>query len=125
MPVYITKKFTFESAHFLPLFPEGHKCRRLHGHSFRLEVNISGDIGPDGTVMDFGDIKKIVKPFVDKLDHNCINYIGDAEQDALLSNPTSENLCKWFFDTLNPLLPGLDSIVIHETCTSKCLYKGH
>jgi 6-pyruvoyltetrahydropterin/6-carboxytetrahydropterin synthase len=124
MPVFITKKFTFESAHFLPLFPEGHKCRRLHGHSFRLEVNITGDIGPDGTVMDFGIVKKIVKPFVDKLDHNCINDIGNEDQDPLLLNPTSENLSKWFYETLKPLLPGLESIVIHETCTSKCLYRG-
>lgn len=122
MPVLITKKFTFESAHYLPAFPEGHKCRRLHGHSFRLEVNVSGEINEMGVVMDFGDIKKQVKPFVELLDHDCLNHVGDSRQDILLQNPTSENLCKWFYQNLKPLIPGLESIVMHETCTSRCKY---
>ncbi|NBV14093.1 MAG: 6-carboxytetrahydropterin synthase QueD [Sphingobacteriia bacterium] len=122
MPVKITKKFSFESAHYLPLFPEGHKCKRLHGHSFKLEVNLIGEINEQGVVLDFGDIKKIVSPFVNKLDHYCINEIGLAEQDPLLSNPTSENLAKWFYLQLKPLLPLLENIRIQETCTSSCTY---
>lgn len=122
MPVIITKKFRFESAHHLPGFPEGHKCRRLHGHSFRLEVNVEGEIDPEtGVVMDFGIIKSKVKPFVDQLDHEYLNQLGEVHSEELLKNPTSENLCKWFFEKLKPLIPGLHSIVIHETCTSRCV----
>ncbi|MCI4666560.1 MAG: 6-carboxytetrahydropterin synthase QueD [Bacteroidia bacterium] len=124
MAVLITKKFKFEAAHYLPTMPEGHKCRRLHGHSFKIEVNLLGDIDPvTGLLMDFGDIKKVVKPFIDKLDHWCINEIGEQDGDELLKNPSSENLAKWFFQTLNPLLPGLYSVVVHETCTSRCEYR--
>jgi len=122
--VYITKKFRFESAHYLPAFPEGHKCKRLHGHSFHLEVIIGGEINEMGVVIDFGEIKKIVKPFVELLDHDCLNHVGEKEQDPLLMNPTSENLCKWFYYKIKPLLPGLDSIIIHETCTSQCKFSG-
>lgn len=125
MPVLITKKFRFESAHFLPTMPEGHKCRRLHGHSFHMEVNLLGEIDPQtGLLMDFGEIKQVVKPYVDMLDHWCINEVGEREGIALLQNPSSENLAKWFFETLNPLLPNLYSIVIHETCTTRCEYRA-
>lgn len=124
MPVIITKKFRFESAHHLPGFPEGHKCRRLHGHSFRLEVSVAGQVDPvSGVVMDFGIVKSRVKPFVDLLDHRYLNEIGLDQQDELLQNPTSENLCKWFWDKLHPLIPGLHSITIHETCTSQCVIR--
>lgn len=124
MPVLITKKFRFESAHFLPAMPEGHKCRRMHGHSFKMEVNLAGEIDPEsGLLMDFGDIKRIVSPFVDQLDHWCINEVGERLGDPLLLNPSSENLSQWFFERLRPLLPGLYSIVIHETCTSRCEYR--
>ncbi|MEL7534729.1 MAG: 6-carboxytetrahydropterin synthase QueD [Bacteroidota bacterium] len=126
MPALITKKFTFESAHHLPNMPEGHKCRRLHGHSFRMEVNVLGEIEPHtGMVMDFGDIKTIVKPYIDMLDHWCLNEVAEREDIALLKNPTSENIAQWFFEELNDKLPGLYSIVVHETCTSRCEYRPH
>jgi 6-pyruvoyl tetrahydropterin synthase/QueD family protein len=122
MPVIITKKFRFESAHHLPGFPDGHKCRRLHGHSFRLEVSVAGQVDEEsGVVMDFGIIKSKVKPFVDLLDHEYLNEIGATYQEPLLQNPTSENLCRWFYMKLKPLIPGLHSIIIHETCTSQCV----
>ncbi|MDX2248711.1 MAG: 6-carboxytetrahydropterin synthase QueD [Bacteroidia bacterium] len=124
MPVILTKKFGFESAHYLPKMPEGHKCRRMHGHSFRMEVNLRGEADPEtGILMDYGDIKTIVQPYVKMLDHWCINEVGEKEGSELLANPTSENLAKWFFEKLNPLLSGLYSIVIHETCTSRCEYR--
>lgn len=125
MPVLITKKFRFESAHYLPEMPEGHKCRRLHGHSFQMEVNVMGDIHPKtGLLMDFGDIKALVKPYVQMLDHWCINEVGEREKITLLQNPTSENLAQWFFETLEPQLPGLYSVIIHETCTTRCEYRA-
>lgn len=124
MPVLITKKFRFEAAHYLPAMPEGHKCRRLHGHSFKVDINLLGEIDAQtGLLMDFGEIKEIVKPFVDRLDHWCINEVGEQQGELLLQNPSSENLAKWFFKKLNPLLPGLYSVVVHETCTTRCEYR--
>ncbi|MEL6591220.1 MAG: 6-carboxytetrahydropterin synthase QueD [Bacteroidota bacterium] len=126
MPAIITKKFTFEAAHHLPQMPEGHKCRRLHGHSFRLEVNVLGEIDPStGMVMDFGDIKAVVKPYVDYLDHWCINDVAERDNIELLKNPTSENLAHWLYEEIKPKLPGLYSVVVHETCTSRCEYRPH
>lgn len=125
MPVLITKKFRFEAAHYLPTMPEGHKCRRLHGHSFRMEVNLLGEINPEtGLLMDFGDIKQVVKPYVDLLDHWCINEVGERDDEPLLLNPSSENLAQWFYEKLQPLLPTLYSVVIHETCTTRCEYRA-
>ena len=124
MPVLITKKFRFEAAHYLPKMPEGHKCRRLHGHSFEIEVNVQGEIDPEtGILIDFGDIKKVVKPYVEMLDHWCLNEVGERENIELLKNPTSENLAKWLFLSLESELVGLYSIIVHETCTSKCEFR--
>ena len=123
MPFVITKKFDFEAAHFIPAFEEGHKCRRMHGHSFKVEVKIKGDIDPKlGILLDFGDIKKVVKPYIDYLDHDCLNDLAERDQIELLKNPTSENICLWLYQELRPKLPMLHSIVVHETCTSACEY---
>ncbi|MEL6627802.1 MAG: 6-carboxytetrahydropterin synthase QueD [Bacteroidota bacterium] len=124
MSVLITKKFRFESAHYLPAMPEGHKCRRLHGHSFNMDINLLGEVDPDtGLLMDFGDIKKVVKPYIDMLDHWCINEVAEENGIELLKNPSSENLAKWFFHELKGKLPGLYSVTIHETCTTRCEYR--
>jgi len=115
----IFKEFTFESAHRLPFVPEGHKCFRLHGHSFRVEVHVTGDVDPaTGWIMDFGDIKDAFKPLHRQLDHNYLNEIPGLE------NPTSENLAAWIWDRLRPQLPGLARILVRETCTSGCVYEG-
>ncbi|MCS6905921.1 MAG: 6-carboxytetrahydropterin synthase [Bacteroidia bacterium] len=118
----ISKIFTFESAHFLPFFPEGHKCRRLHGHSFRLQTYIKGEL-QKGILMDYGEIKRVVKPFVDMLDHRLINEVGQEINSPLLQNPTSENLALWFAQVLTPILPQLSAIRIHETCTTECFLR--
>ena len=115
----IFKAFTVEAAHRLTKVPPGHKCARLHGHSFRIEIHVSGEIGEDtGWVMDFGDIKSVFKPIYDQLDHHYLNDIPGLE------NPTSEVLAAWVWQQLKPALPALSAVVIHETCTSGCRYQG-
>ena len=115
----IFKSFTLEAAHRLPNVPAGHKCARVHGHSFRVELHVSGEVGADtGWVMDFGDIKAAFMPLYDQLDHHYLNDVAGLE------NPTSENLAIWIWDKLQPALPGLSAVVVHETCTSGCRYTG-
>ena len=115
----IFKEFTFEAAHRLPNVPPGHKCARLHGHSFRAEIHVRGGVDPAlGWVMDFADIKSAFQPFYDQLDHHYLNEVEGLE------NPTSENLARWIWARLVPLLPGLSRVVVRETCTSGCVYTG-
>ena len=113
------KEFTFEAAHVLPEVPEGHKCRRLHGHSFRVRVTVRGALDPRlGWVMDFADLKRAWAPLDDALDHRYLNEIPGLE------NPTSERLAQWIWRRLAPALPGLAAIEVKETCTSGCKYRG-
>lgn len=115
----IFKKLSFEAAHRLPNVPEGHKCARIHGHPFRLEVHVGGDIGiGTGWVTDFADIKAAIAPLYEQLDHH---YLNEVEG---LANPTSENLARWLWQRLEPRLTGLAKIVVRETCTSGCIYEG-
>jgi 6-pyruvoyltetrahydropterin/6-carboxytetrahydropterin synthase len=115
----IFKVFNIEAAHRLPNVPTGHKCGRLHGHSFRVEVHVRGTVGPEsGWVMDFADVKGAFQPLFDRLDHN---YLNEVEG---LANPTSENLARWVWDRLSRTLPGLSKVVVSETCTSGCIYEG-
>lgn len=119
MRIELTKTFTFEAAHHLPSFPEGHKCRRMHGHSFKVDVHVEGEI-PEGEhyLIDYGEIMAVVEPLRKRLDHYCLNDIAGLE------NPTSEMLAKWLWDRLKPDLPLLSMIAVHETCTSRCTYRG-
>ena len=117
--VEIYKEFTFESAHWLPNVPHGHKCARLHGHSHWVKITVEGPVGSDtGWVQDFADIKCAFQPLQECLDHNCLNEIPG------LQNPTSEMLGKWIWDRLLPLLPILASVEVKETTTSGCVYRG-
>jgi 6-pyruvoyltetrahydropterin/6-carboxytetrahydropterin synthase len=114
----IFREFTFEAAHRLPRVPAGHKCARLHGHSYRVEVHVSGQIGADsGWVMDFADLGRACAPVRDQLDHYYLNDIAGLE------NPTSEVLARWIWDRLAPAVP-LAAVVVRETCTSGCVYRG-
>jgi 6-pyruvoyltetrahydropterin/6-carboxytetrahydropterin synthase len=114
----IFREFTFEAAHRLPAVPAGHKCARLHGHSFRVEVHVTGPVGADtGWVLDFADVTAAFEPVRDQLDHYYLNDIPGLE------NPTSEVLARWIWDRLAGALP-LSAIVVRETCTSGCVYRG-
>jgi 6-pyruvoyltetrahydropterin/6-carboxytetrahydropterin synthase len=119
MFVRLTKQFHFEAAHDLPTFPADHKCRRLHGHSFRFDVVVEGEVDPvKGYLIDYGEIKIATDPIVARLDHYYLNKIDG------LSNPTAENLAKWLWDRIKPRLPLLSAIKLYETCTSACEYCG-
>lgn len=119
MRIALTKTFDFEAAHWLPTFPEGHKCRRMHGHSFKVDVIVEGDVPPEkGYLMDYGQIKAAITPIQNQLDHYVLN---DVEG---LSNPTAEMLAKWVYDRLKPTLPMIACVRVHETCTTEATYRG-
>lgn len=119
MAVEIYKTFWLEAAHRLPNVPEGHKCARLHGHSFRVDIHVAGEPGAEsGWVMDFGDIKAAFKPLFKQLDHHYLNEVEGLE------NPTSERLAIWIWERLKPELPALSAVSVAETCTSGCIYRG-
>ena len=117
--VELTKEFTFEAAHRLPNVPADHKCYRMHGHGFRVEIAVAGEIDARlGWLVDYADISAVVEPLIrNELDHRTLNDVRGLE------NPTSEMLCVWLWQRLHPRLPGLASIVVHETCTARCTYK--
>ncbi len=115
----IFKSFTFEAAHRLPNVPEGHKCARLHGHSFRIELHVEGQPDPHtGWIMDFAELAQAFKPLHELLDHRYLNEIDGLE------NPTSERLAQWIWERIRPTVPLLSEVVVRETCSSGCSYRG-
>ena len=119
MRARLTKDFQFEAAQTLPNAPEGHKCRRMHGHSFKVEIVVTGECDPRlGWLMDYADISEAFKPIWQKLDHFYLNQIPGLE------NPTSENIAVWIWKRLKPRLRLLSEVSVAETCTAKCVYRG-
>ncbi len=119
MRVELTREYRFEAAHRLPMVPPDHKCHRMHGHSFRVEITLAGEVDPaSGWLLDFADVTSCVAPVVRELDHRALNDVPGLE------NPTSEMLCAWLWRRLAPALPGLAAITVHETCTARCTYRG-
>ena len=118
MRARLSSKFRFEAAHQLPNVPEGHKCRRLHGHSYRVELVVEGPVDPTrGWLIDYAELDGSVAPIIDRLDHHYLNEIEG------LANPTSENLARWIWERLAGQIP-LVEIRVEETCTSACTYRG-
>ncbi len=118
--VRLVNEFKFEAAHRLPKVPTGHKCERLHGHSFKIELTVAGPVNPEtGWFIDFSDIEDAWKPLFDQLDHNYLNEIPGLE------NPTSENLAVWIWDALKGKLPSLAQVTVFETCDARCEYTGN
>jgi 6-pyruvoyltetrahydropterin/6-carboxytetrahydropterin synthase len=113
----IFREFTFEAAHRLPNVPEGHKCARLHGHSYRVVIHVEGPVSePAGWVVDFGKIKDALEYPLRMLDHHTLNYVGGLE------NPTAEHLAQWLWDALP--LRGLSAVTVWETAHAGCTYRG-
>jgi 6-pyruvoyltetrahydropterin/6-carboxytetrahydropterin synthase len=119
MKIELRKTFQFEAAHLLPNLPASHKCRRLHGHSFVVEIGVAGEIDPKlGWLIDYAEISDAFKPLLERLDHYYLNEIPGLE------NPTSENIAIWIWRDLKPRLALLTEVVVAETCTAKCVYRG-
>ena len=120
MKVELSKRYRFEAAHRLPHVPPDHKCFRMHGHSFEIEVTVKGDVDErTGWLVDFGEITAIVEPLLEnELDHRTLNDVPGLE------NATSEMLCRWLWQRLTPALPMLAAVTVHETCTARCTYRG-
>jgi len=119
MELELRKTFQFEAAHLLPQLPKSHKCRRLHGHSFQVEIVVSGPCDPKlGWVMDYADISAAFRPLWKRLDHRYLNDIPG------LTNPTSENVAAWIWKRLKPKLPLLTEVTVAETCTARCVFRG-
>lgn len=119
MKVRLTKDFAFEAAQTLPNVPAGHKCARMHGHSFKVEISVEGEVDPStGWLYDHSRISRAMDPLLELLDHSYLNDIHG------LDNPTIENMCRWLWEKLEHQLPGLAEIVIHETPSARCSYRG-
>lgn len=115
----LVKDFTFEAAHLLPNVADDHKCRQMHGHSYRAEITVCGHANPQtGWVMDFAEIRAAAEPLRVQLDHHVLNDLEGLE------NPTSEHLARWIFERLETTLPFLSAVTVHETATSRCTYRG-
>jgi 6-pyruvoyltetrahydropterin/6-carboxytetrahydropterin synthase len=115
----IYKEFTFDSAHKLPNVPDGHKCKNLHGHTYKLTVYLEGEIDEKlGWVMDFNELKQVMKPLINRMDHHYLNDLPGLE------NPTSEVLVRWIWNQVQPALPLLSKIELRETPTSGVIYEG-
>jgi len=114
----LVTNFSFEASHQLPHAPEHSKCRRLHGHSWKVEVHVRGEVDEaTGWVIDYDDIQRACEPVYEALDHRHLNDVDG------LSNPTSELVAIWIWNRLTAI-PGLAAIVVHETCTARCVYRG-
>ncbi len=119
MRMRLSKSFRFDSAHFLPRLPDGHKCKRLHGHSFEVEIVVEGEVDPDlGWLIDYQEIKDAVAPIISQLDHRLLNTIDGLE------NPTSEVLAEWIWSRVVSELPILKVVSVKETCATRCDYEG-
>ena len=119
MNVRLTHEFRFEAAHKLPMVPKGHKCARLHGHSFKIELAVRGPVEPaTGWFLDFGVLSDAWTPIHEQLDHNYLNDVPGLE------NPTSENLAHWLWQRIKPAIPSLQRVTVFETCDSRCEYEG-
>ncbi|WP_027155424.1 6-carboxytetrahydropterin synthase QueD [Mesorhizobium sp. WSM2561] len=115
----IAQAFTFEAAHRLPRVPESHRCHRMHGHSYRVDLRLAGSVNPDtGFVVDFFDVEAAFAPLLQRLDHHCLNEIEG------LTNPTAENIAIWIWDRIKPILPQIASVIVWETPQCWAEYEG-
>lgn len=118
----VSKEFRFEAAHSLPHLPEGHKCRRMHGHSYRFEVVCRGPLDGRGFVIDYAEISEIVNPIVEDLDHQNLNELFATPSGVAHLPSTAEQLAKYLYDTLKHDLDCLHQIHLYETAKTRVTY---
>jgi 6-pyruvoyltetrahydropterin/6-carboxytetrahydropterin synthase len=114
----IEKEFIFDSAHFLPFVHQDHKCRKLHGHTYRIVIGIEGDVDASGWIMDFADISAAVQPILQSIDHTLLNAVPGLE------NPTAENIAVWIFNRVKTAIPLLSFVNVQEGLSSRVIYPG-
>ena len=112
----IEKEFIFDSAHFLPLVAEDHKCRKLHGHTYRVTIAVSGEVNSQGWIIDFAEISDVVKPILRSIDHTLLNSVAGLE------NPTAENIARWIFERVKEKLPVLSFVIVQEGESSRVIF---
>ncbi len=118
MPTRISKSFSFDAAHRLPNVPAGHKCARMHGHTYTVTLTVEGPLDPDlGWVMDYGEISTAFRPLREAFDHHVLNEIPGLE------NPTAEIMARWIFERLSPDLPLLVEVAVCETPRTAAVYR--
>lgn len=118
----IAKRFTFDAAHHLPTVPEDHKCHRMHGHTYTVELVLIGEVQPNGFVVDYADIEALWRPLHDALDHRVLNEVPG------LAVPSTEYLCFWIIhrvsvDLRNEVMRArqcLRTVRIYESSTTWC-----
>ena len=119
MIVKLTKNFSFEASHRLDHLPQDHACYNLHGHSYRVRVEVTGEVNEKtGFLLDYADLKKIIKPVIKQLDHKHLNDVAGLEITS------TEHICRWLWERLKPNLPILSKITIFETDSTSCEYTG-
>ena len=117
--IELVRSYKFEAAHQLPRVADDHKCARMHGHSFRVELRLTGEIDEKmGWLIDYGEVDDLFEPLFKRLDHHCLNEIEGLE------NPTSENLARWLWQQLESSLPGLSAVAVYEMPEAACVYRG-
>lgn len=137
--IEISKDFEFEAAHSLTHLPWTHKCRALHGHSYKVRVTCGGLMDPAyGWVIDYADISKVVKPVIEAIDHTNIDMLFTVPPRPEMTDApgvkrvatthktkpsTAENLAIWFYEQLKPTLPSVVEIRIKETASSEVIYR--
>lgn len=115
----IVQAFRFEAAHRLPAVPPQHRCFALHGHSYRVELQLEGPVDPEtGWVIDFFEIESAFAPVLAMLDHHYLNEVIGLE------NPTAENIATWIWHRMRPALPLLTAVAVHETADCRAEYRG-
>ncbi len=115
----VFREFTFDAAHRLENLPEGHKCARMHGHTYRLRVHVGGSIDERvGWIVDFAEVKRLTNEVIGELDHRVLNEVQGLEQ------PTTERIVVWIWDRLRERLPGLARLELWENANSGVAYSG-
>ncbi len=119
MEAELSRKYRVSAAHKLTSVSARHKCSRIHGHDFEIEVGVRGPVDEErGWVMDFAEIDEAVLPLIEQLDHCLLNEIEG------LDNPTSEHLAAWLLERLSGRLPYLAWVAVSESPTSRCVVRA-